>query len=153
MRRYAWEDIPLSDGKLIPKGTSIAIAPIPMLDEAIYPDPLKFDGYRSLRLRQAATTTEEKGQHQATTTSAEFLIFGHGLHACPGRAFAVNEIKLVMVHLLLQYEFQWPKEGARLPEIAAGFQPITNPAQIIMYRKRVPELDLADYYEEVVLEK
>lgn len=29
------------------------------------------------------------------TTSTEFLAFGHGKHACPGRFFATNEIKLL----------------------------------------------------------
>lgn len=145
MRRYATEDVPLSDGKLIPKGSSIAIAPIPMEDERIYPNASKFDGYRFLRKREEGGA--DQGIHQASSTNPDFLTFGHGLHACPGRAFAINEVKLVLVHVLLHYEFKMPETGI-LPEIRAGFQPITNPKQGMLYRTRVPELNLTEYYDE-----
>lgn len=145
MRRYATEDIQLSDGKLLPKGSSIAIAPIPMEDERVYPNAGVFEGYRFLRLREAASP-EAKGYYQASSTTPDFLTFGHGLHACPGRAFAINEVKLVLTHLFLHYEFKMPETGI-LPEIRAGFQPITNPKQGIVYRTRVPELDLSQYYD------
>lgn len=145
MRRYANEDIRLSDGKLIPAGSSIAIAPIPMEDESVYEGAGMFDGYRFLRLREAAGAADA-GAYQATTTTPDFLPFGHGLHACPGRAFAVNEVKLVLTHLLMQYEFKTPETGI-MPHIPAGFQPITNPRQGLLFKSRVPELDLAEFYE------
>ena len=43
---------------------------------------------------------------QATATGLNYLPFGHGRDACPGRFFAVQEIKLMMVHLLLNYEIK-----------------------------------------------
>jgi hypothetical protein len=42
----------------------------------------------------------------ATTPSEEHLGFGHGIQACPGRFFAVNEIKLILVYFLMNSEFK-----------------------------------------------
>lgn len=33
------------------------------------------------------------------------MAFGYGNHACPGRAYALDEIKMVLAHMLLQYEW------------------------------------------------
>jgi cytochrome P450 len=41
------------------------------------------------------------------TTSSESLNFGHGNHACPGRFFASNEIKVVLIELLRSWEFRF----------------------------------------------
>jgi cytochrome P450 len=32
--------------------------------------------------------------------------FGHGIHACPGRFFASNEIKVVMIELLQKWDIR-----------------------------------------------
>lgn len=40
------------------------------------------------------------------TTTADFPAFGYGHHACPGRFFAAHEVKLVMCHLLLKYDWR-----------------------------------------------
>ncbi|KAH9998656.1 hypothetical protein BJV77DRAFT_979533, partial [Russula vinacea] len=39
-------------------------------------------------------------RHQAASTSNENLVFGHGRHTCPGRLFAVNEMKAVIAHIV-----------------------------------------------------
>ncbi|KAL7269164.1 hypothetical protein RUND412_008185 [Rhizina undulata] len=36
----------------------------------------------------------------------EYLAFGHGKHPCPGRFFAVNELKLLMSYIILNYDFK-----------------------------------------------
>lgn len=35
--------------------------------------------------------------------------FGYGRHACPGRFFAANEIKLILARLLLDYDVSMPE--------------------------------------------
>lgn len=40
----------------------------------------------------------------AVTTSENFLPFGHAKHACPGRFFAANEIKLAFAYLSTKYD-------------------------------------------------
>ena len=47
-----------------------------------------------------------ENKHQFVTTSSESLNFGHGNHACPGRFFASNEIKVVLIELLRSWEFR-----------------------------------------------
>lgn len=41
-----------------------------------------------------------ENKHQFATASPDSIHFGYGLHACPGRFFSSNEIKIVMIELL-----------------------------------------------------
>ncbi|KAI9806379.1 MAG: hypothetical protein M1825_006494 [Sarcosagium campestre] len=67
-----------------------------------------------------------RGKNNATvTTSPSFLAFSHGRHACPGRFFAANEIKLLLAYLTLNYELE-PLE--------------TRPADIWMATNCIPNL-------------
>jgi len=47
-----------------------------------------------------------ENRYQFVTTSPDSLAFGHGNHACPGRFFASNEIKVVLVEFLRNWEFR-----------------------------------------------
>ncbi|ROW08896.1 hypothetical protein VMCG_02864 [Cytospora schulzeri] len=47
-----------------------------------------------------------RARQQWATTSNEFLGFGHGRAACPGRFFAATELKLMLAHLILHYDFE-----------------------------------------------
>ncbi|CDH58333.1 cytochrome p450 [Lichtheimia corymbifera JMRC:FSU:9682] len=44
------------------------------------------------------------GTKSSTTPSRDFVTFGLGRHLCPGRFFAVHEIKLSLITLLRKYE-------------------------------------------------
>jgi cytochrome P450 len=61
----------------------------------------------------------KENRHQFVTTSSDSLVFGHGNHACPGRFFASNEIKVVMIELLRSWDFRlkWDFEGKGGEEI------------------------------------
>lgn len=48
----------------------------------------------------------KENKHQFVTTSTESLNFGHGNHACPGRFFASNEIKVVLIEILRNWDFR-----------------------------------------------
>jgi cytochrome P450 len=48
----------------------------------------------------------KENKHQFVTTSLDSLNFGHGNHACPGRFFASNEIKVVLIELLRNWEIR-----------------------------------------------
>ena len=48
------------------------------LDETVYEDADKFDGFRFSKKREI---TGESAKHHAVNTSTEFLTFGHGEHA------------------------------------------------------------------------
>lgn len=77
------------------------------------PSPRVFDGFRYSNLR---SVKGQESQHQAATTGPDYLIFNHGKHACPGRFFAICEIKMILTELLEKYDFRL-EEGKLGPEL------------------------------------
>lgn len=51
-----------------------------------------------------AKAAEVVANSQFVGVGTSSLTFGYGRHACPGRFFAVNEIKMIMAQAILQYE-------------------------------------------------
>ncbi|TFK46494.1 cytochrome P450 [Heliocybe sulcata] len=134
LNRIALKDWTFSDGTFIPKGTSIAACATPVhMDPEVYPEPEKFDAYRFYKM---AERDGESGSHLAVKTGLDYLPFGHGAHACPGRFFAVNQMKLMIAHLLINYDIELETPGV-MPErvwFEAAVRP--NPTANILYRKR-----------------
>jgi cytochrome P450 len=48
------------------------------------------------------------------------LNFGHGNHACPGRFFASNEIKIVLIELLRNWDFRFLERKGRPENVLRG---------------------------------
>ena len=105
MNRLALQPITLSDGTTIPKGAQVMVANR-YEDPAIYADPSKFDPYRYLREREKPGQTNT---WQHVSLSSQHMAFGLGDHACPGRFFASNEMKIALSHLLLKYDWELPE--------------------------------------------
>ncbi|OQU95007.1 hypothetical protein CLAIMM_01278 isoform 1 [Cladophialophora immunda] len=110
MGRMTTDLVKLHNGKKIQKGTLVGVAPLPMYDPVIFDHPEQFDAFRFATKRQKAS---QENKWQFTTTSPEHIGFGHGLHACPGRFFAGNELKIALVHLLLKYDWKLPAGETR----------------------------------------
>ncbi|KAL5362268.1 cytochrome P450 [Aspergillus floccosus] len=108
-QRIVMRDLTLSDGTVLPRGTHLAVPAADITNQADY-DP-EFDGYRYSRRRRAHPA--EAHRHQFATTDQTSLHFGHGKYACPGRFFAANEIKMILAHLLVGYEFRFPDGKSR----------------------------------------
>ncbi|EPQ50638.1 cytochrome P450 [Gloeophyllum trabeum ATCC 11539] len=106
MGRLALKDFVFSDGTFIPAGTMVSVAAGPMHhDDDVYANANEFDGFRFANIR------EEEGQgtkHQMVSTTTEYVSFGHGRHACPGRFFAANELKAMMAHVVSLYDIRFP---------------------------------------------
>ncbi|KAF4634956.1 hypothetical protein G7Y89_g3133 [Cudoniella acicularis] len=136
MPREAKTNITLSDGNLIPKNAFISVGPVPMSDPNLYSDPTKFNGYRFLILRNAPGS---ENKHQFVTTSSEFTVFGHGHHACPGRFFASNEIKLLLAHMLMYYDWKLPEGQKTVQHVINGTGRSPNSKQNIVFKSRKPE--------------
>jgi cytochrome P450 len=139
MPRQAKSDITLSDGNVIPNNTMVAVGPVPMSDSNIFPDADGFDGYRFLRMRNAPGA---ENKHQFVTTSPDCIVFGHGHHACPGRFFASNEIKLLLAHMLMYYDWKLPEGQTKVQHNVNGTGISPNSRQKILYKSRKPEVDL-----------
>jgi cytochrome P450 len=132
MKRVATVDIELSDGASILSGDLVAISHHNLRDPNVYPNPDKFDGYRFLRMRE---TPGLENSSQLVSTSANYLAWGHGKHACPGRFFASNEVKIALCHILLKYDFRYPDEN-RPVVVKAGFSTNSDPSMRIVIRRR-----------------
>lgn len=85
-----------SNGVHVPQGAILA-APIKAYqrDERVYPGG--FNPRRSMA---------DPGHPKMTDISPDFLNFGLGRGACPGRFFTSNLLKLTLTHLLLDYDFE-----------------------------------------------
>lgn len=142
-QRKVNKTVTLSNGQVIPAGVVIQIpADAIAHDPEVFPNPDQFDPWRFYRLREEARSTgkaEEAAHHQFVSVSPENLTvclpvlfsinnipltlfqFGYGRHACPGRFFAANEIKMVIANFILAYDMKLP-DGVieRYPNIAFG---------------------------------
>ncbi|HEY8374621.1 MAG TPA: cytochrome P450 [Pseudonocardiaceae bacterium] len=100
--RYALEDIELSDGTIIKKGSSVLLSEESAnMDETVFPDPFTLD------LRR-------KDNHHMT--------FGAGLHYCVGAALARMELQVATEGLLRRFpNLHLAIPGEKLPRALGGF--------------------------------
>ncbi|KAI8623802.1 cytochrome P450 [Xylariaceae sp. FL1651] len=161
--RKVMKPIDLSDGTHLPPGTNL-LTPLAgiALDERYFPDPEVFDGLRFWKLRQqkspalspsraSSTSTSTSlsssassspsrlpsaSKHQFTSIGDTDQNFGLGKHACPGRFFAGQEIKLILAHLLLNYEIKL-RDGEARPK-PVTFMMTKSPSQTaeVLFRRR-----------------
>jgi cytochrome P450 len=115
------EGIEIENNIRIPQGIPLAT---PMdaihLDENFYPDPNRYYAFRFCtrsqihgtktaakyeKLAGEAESVSPKQQSSATLDDA-FLSFGLGKHACPGRFFAVHEMKMMLAYIVMNYEIE-----------------------------------------------
>ncbi|EXL39272.1 hypothetical protein FOCG_18117 [Fusarium oxysporum f. sp. radicis-lycopersici 26381] len=114
-QRVALQEINLKDGTVIPKGAMIAWAGHQHAnDPLVNQDPGRFDPMRAYRKRYA-NNKAEFNKYVAGVNETSSLAFGYGNQACPGRYFAVNELKLMLSRLVAEYDFALPK-GAQRPK-------------------------------------
>ncbi|KAF5664267.1 hypothetical protein FHETE_7149 [Fusarium heterosporum] len=139
IQRIAEIPITLSDGTKISQNTLSIVPLVRHWDAEYYEDPNTFDGLRFYKARQEEG---KENRSQFVSTSPEFLSFGHGLHACPGRFFASNEIKIIMCHILLKYEWRLVK-GAKAPQVLKhGFSLVADPFSCLDIRRREEEVNI-----------
>ena len=120
------EPLTLSDGICIPRGTHFVVASAPILmDPAVIPNAAEFDPLRFYRLRNASG---EANRHQLTMTTSSELHFGHGKFSCPGRFFAAVELKMILAHVLLNYDLEYPQGMKRPVNMTADDNIFPDPA-------------------------
>jgi ent-kaurene oxidase len=137
-QRKAREAVTLSNGIHVPKGTHFAFPLGPVTrDPSLFPNPEQFDGLRYYRRRVEENLIGNSSKYLATTPSEEHLVFGHGHQACPGRFFAVNEVKLIMVFFLVNYEMKEP-ERQKNRRLHFSFEEyfVLNPTLKLAMRRR-----------------
>jgi cytochrome P450 len=78
-------------------------------DAAFYPSPHEFQAFRFSKAREKYRCTQTElpePKVSIVTTTDKFLPFGHGRHACPGRFFAAQQMKLMLVYLVQNYDVE-----------------------------------------------
>jgi len=132
--RKAMSDVTLSDGFKIPKGTYFAFPAYGINTNAdLFPDPETFKGFRFSDLREQPGN---ENKFQFVTTGVDAISFGHGVHACPGRFFASNEIKVLIAEIILRYDVEL-LEGKKRPEnLMRGTSIAVDPTGVLNFRDR-----------------
>lgn len=111
----------------------MVIPVVPIALESVSPDPDKFDGFRHYRERQ------KPGQgnlHQFATTDKDNMHFGHGKYSCPGRFFAAHTIKVLIAHLIVNYDFKFPEGKGRPRNVAAHEYIFPDPEARLLIKER-----------------
>lgn len=127
-RVVARDGVTTPEGLHIPRGNQVCVPGYAMHhDPEVYEAPDEFRPFRFSDMRKVAegdgAAAEDKEAAQASylsrarkqwaTTTNDFLGFGHGRGACPGRFFAAAELKLMLAHLVLNYDFEMMEKRPR----------------------------------------
>ncbi|PPQ74371.1 hypothetical protein CVT26_000689 [Gymnopilus dilepis] len=111
--RQLLKNFTFSNGIFLPAGTYFAFASHSThRDEAFYSNSTEFQGFR---FSDVAPEEVDDPKHQMVSLTPEYLIFGSGRHACPGRFFAAFVLKIAFAYIVLNYDVEFPENG-RLPD-------------------------------------
>lgn len=133
--RKVVKPIDLSDGTHLPAGTKV-LAPQCGIshDERYFPDPDRFDALRFYQMRQRSE--DDMNRHQFTSINDTNMNFGAGKHACPGRFFAGNEIKMILAYFLINYDIKLKKGESRPKGMMLMMSKTPDPNAEILFRRR-----------------
>ncbi|KXN84575.1 Ent-kaurene oxidase [Leucoagaricus sp. SymC.cos] len=137
MVRETLQDFTLSDGTLLSRGTHVGIASGPInTSEEYFQDADTFKAFRFAEMREGDGEYDPI-RYQLVSLNPDSVMFGHGKHACPGRFMAVTMIKLILTHILLEYDIQLENGSMeRPPNICSGIMIIPNREAKLMFRRR-----------------
>jgi cytochrome P450 len=132
MGRVARRPFTFSDGTYIPQGTHIHVAVHSThLDHSNYLDPTNFIPFRFVDKKDEQNKTRKLDM---VTTHTTFAAFGHGRHACPGRFFAAEMLKLTLAHIIMNYDVKLEGEHPKNTWILSTCIPSTTGE--VIFRKR-----------------
>lgn len=108
--------VQLPSGETVPQGVWVGL-PTGAIhhDAAFYPEPdayrpFRFSDERAKLLAESSSSDGQKALEASrfamTATSHAFLPFSHGRHACPGRFYAAQLLKLLLAELVLRYDLR-----------------------------------------------
>jgi cytochrome P450 len=141
MQRLMLQDYTFSDGTTVPAGSTVSVRVGGAHHNAeLYPDPLRFDGFRFVKMREEAISNGSTGKtFDIVSVNANYLPFGYGRHACPGRFFAAYELKQMLAHVVLNYDVKFENEGVRPPNKRFMTISLPDPTVEVLFRKRKTE--------------
>jgi cytochrome P450 len=110
-------------------------------------NPTEFDGFRYYKERIAQNKVGASSRFDYSSTDKDHLGFGHGKYACPGRFAASVEIKMLLAHVILQYDLKLPPGRTTRPQTIKLMEFKVQDSRATSYvRKRQPHaMSLADF--------
>lgn len=138
IRSVMTDGVKTEDGILLPKGSLVScLSYSAQTDDTVFEDPFVFDPFRFSRIREA----DPAANVSLVSTGPTFLPFGHGRHACPGRFLLDFELKMIIAHLVMNYDLDLPVEyGGVRPKsewLAEAILPPTQGKIRVRRRKNV----------------
>lgn len=127
----------LPSGQHLPSGVTVCVSGWGLHhDEGVYPRSFEFAHDRFMRFTSAETErkTTITGQAAAAETDGHFASWGIGKHACPGRFFAVDLVKIILTHVLINYEILPLEE--RPQNMWIEYNVIPPPTAVLSVRRR-----------------
>ncbi|TIC94071.1 Cytochrome P450 monooxygenase ausG [Colletotrichum higginsianum] len=138
-KRAVLRDLELSNGVRLPKGAFIAVSAHQMRDPDVFPDP---DDFKADRFIERAESDPEKARFCGfSSVSIDHTGFGFGKHACPGRTYVALELKVLLAHILLKYDFKMP-DSAEPSLMNHGFDSLTDMTASVLVKRRKEEIEL-----------
>lgn len=141
-QRKVLKTFTLSNGQVIPAGCLIEVPSVGVnFDDEVVDNPEKFDAFRSYRARElggleGAEKASAGASNQFVTVSPSNLLFGYGRHACPGRFFAANEIKMIVSRAVLDYDMKMT-DGSRerYANLDVGALSVPDPSKTLLFKR------------------
>ncbi|KAM7220185.1 cytochrome P450 [Rhypophila decipiens] len=103
----------------VPKGATVTVpAYTAFRSPELYDNPDEFQPFRFAAPCQQRGDEKERppGSKAFASTGPDYLAFGYGKTACPGRFFVANELKLVLGYMLMNYDIEPAVEGMERPK-------------------------------------
>ncbi|KAF4998659.1 hypothetical protein FGRMN_2985 [Fusarium graminum] len=123
-------------GTHVPKGLRIGVPGYTVhQDSYIYPEPKEYQPLRFYEARRNESDEYVKVARNALPTATkDFLAWGLGRNACPGRLFASNEVKMMIAYALSHYDIEHLVERPRNTWIIQNRVPSMKASLKIMKR-------------------
>ncbi|KAI0381913.1 cytochrome P450 [Hypomontagnella monticulosa] len=122
VQRKAIRPFKLSDGTTIPTGNLVAVPQHAVMRDAdYYPDPERFN---PRRFYLEGDLESDMAVQRFTDVNIQYPFWGAPTKSCPGRWYASDVLKQILVHLLKNYDFELVEPASTEPlKIATGLAP------------------------------
>ncbi|KAE9575309.1 putative dioxygenase [Colletotrichum fructicola] len=141
MGRITTSPLELDDGSIVPKDTTVYFDMYHAHRSRDVQNDAGISTFDALRFSQRREEQGLPNKYLAATTGPDNLPFGHGAHSCPGRFFAIAEMKVILAHLLLNYDVKL-SSGKRPDAGYWGIAVVMDRNAKIMFGAKVNGLDI-----------
>ncbi|PCH44171.1 cytochrome P450 [Wolfiporia cocos MD-104 SS10] len=134
LRRKTLKTATFSNGVVVPPGVLIAAAAASThFDDDLYEDATIFKPFRFVEKRKA---DGEATKHQFVSSTPDYVFFGLGRHACPGRFFVSILMKALLAKIILDYDVKIGGDGSRPSNLSLATTVIPSSRAKVLFRRR-----------------